>query len=142
METTSSPQTMETTRGGGGNVYFQTSTMTVDIINEYNPYYCYIMCGFGSLPAPLNVTAQVTIDWIDYGVLYTLYVFNPESITCTATAVANSVFNSDSDDDTIIITDTIIAWYNKTKEAYFTLATDVKNTLSSSECNKYYSFSF
>ncbi|MDA3800501.1 MAG: hypothetical protein PF692_15690 [Kiritimatiellae bacterium] len=144
MTTTSSPLTMETTAGGGGvDVSFYIPTMTVDIGSLYDGYYYYILCGCNNLYGDLNVNAKVSIG--SPALLYgtTPYIFNPEPITCTATG-SGSVFQQDSDVDTIdfgstIIGSPIIGLQDAFKYASFSLDTGV-DSLTTLDHAGYYQY--
>jgi hypothetical protein len=112
--------------GGGGGTSFHIPTMSVDIISSYSSsYYYYIMCGCNNLADSLQVIAGVCIEGGD-GLTGTPYIFNPEPITCTASGGA-SVFQQDSDEDTIYFGSTIINFYSVYEYAYFTLDMGVDN---------------
>jgi hypothetical protein len=112
--------------GEGGGTTFHRPKISVDIISEYfGAYYYYIMCGCNNLNDDLNVTALVCITSED-GMIGTPYIFNAEPITCTASG-GGSIFQQDSDEDTIYFGSILSDLYNIYEYAYFTLNTGIDN---------------
>jgi len=110
----------------GGAVTFHIPTMTVDIVSSYSSsYYYYIMCGCNNLSDALNVTALVRIERED-GLIGIPYIFNATPITCTASGTG-TLFQQDSDEDTINFGSTIIDFYSVYEYADFTLDMGVDN---------------